>query len=62
MRNSGTDYIYEYDMDRIIFGSDFPFGDPKRELQKIMHLQIPQEKKEIICGLNIKRLLAESSV
>jgi predicted TIM-barrel fold metal-dependent hydrolase len=57
-----TDYIYEYGMDRIIFGSDFPFGDPKRELQKIMHLQIPQEKKEIIFGLNIQRLLAESNV
>jgi len=57
-----TDYIYEYGIDRIIFGSDFPFGDPKRELQKIMHLQIPQEQKEIICRLNIQRLLAESNV
>jgi len=57
-----TDYINEYGIDRIIFGSDFPFGDPKRELQKIMHLQIPQEQKEIICGLNIQQLLAESNV
>lgn len=57
-----TDYIDEYGIDRIIFGSDFPFGDPKRELQKIMHLQIPQEQKEIICGLNIQRLLEESNV
>jgi predicted TIM-barrel fold metal-dependent hydrolase len=57
-----TDYIYEYGIDRIIFGSDFPFGDPKRELQKIMDLQIPQEQKEIICRLNIQRLLAESNV
>jgi len=57
-----TDYIHAYGIDRIIFGSDFPFGDPKRELQKIMHLQIPREQKEIICGLNIQRLLAESNV
>jgi predicted TIM-barrel fold metal-dependent hydrolase len=57
-----TDYIHEYGIDRIIFGSDFPFGDPKRELQKIMDLQIPQEQKEIICRLNIQRLLAESNV
>ena len=57
-----TDYIHEYGIDRIIFGSDFPFGDPKRELQKIMDLQIPQEQKEIICGLNIQRLLEESNV
>jgi hypothetical protein len=57
-----TDYIDEYGIDRIIFGSDFPFGDPKRELQKIMHLQISQEQKEIICGLNIQRLLEESNV
>ncbi|MGB2930581.1 MAG: amidohydrolase family protein [Desulfobacterales bacterium] len=57
-----TDYINEYGIDRIIFGSDFPFGDPQRELLKIMHLQISQEQKEIICGLNIQRLLAESNV
>lgn len=57
-----TDYIHAYGIDRIIFGSDFPFGDPKRELQKIMHLQIPQEQKEIICGVNIQRLLEESNV
>jgi hypothetical protein len=57
-----TDYINEYGVDRIIFGSDFPFGDPRQELLKIMHLQISQEQKEIICGLNIQRLLAESNV
>jgi predicted TIM-barrel fold metal-dependent hydrolase len=57
-----TDYINEYGIDRIIFGSDFPFGDPRQELLKIMHLQISQEQKEIICGLNIQRLLAESNV
>ncbi len=56
-----TDYIREYGTDRIIFGSDFPFGDPNRELGKIMRLSIPEEQKESICGLNIKRLLAESN-
>jgi len=56
-----TDYINEYSIDRIIFGSDFPFGDPRQELLKIMHLQISREQKEIICGLNIQRLLAESN-
>ncbi|MGD8449990.1 MAG: amidohydrolase family protein [Desulfobacterales bacterium] len=57
-----TDYINTYGIDRIIFGSDFPFGDPKRELQKIMNLQIPQEQKQIIFRLNIQRLLEESNV
>lgn len=57
-----TDYINEYGVDRIIFGSDFPFGDPRQELLKIMHLQISQKQKEIICGSNIQRLLAESNV
>jgi predicted TIM-barrel fold metal-dependent hydrolase len=56
------DYIHEYGIDRIIFGSDFPFGDPRRELLKIMQLQIPHEQKEIICGVNIQRLLEESNV
>ncbi|MFO7970281.1 MAG: amidohydrolase family protein [Desulfobacterales bacterium] len=57
-----TDYINEYGVDRIIFGSDFPFGDPRQELLKIMHLQISQKQKEIIWGSNIQRLLAESNV
>jgi predicted TIM-barrel fold metal-dependent hydrolase len=56
------DYIDNFGYDRILFGSDFPFGDPKEELSKILNLSIPQEKKEMILGLNLTRLLQDSNV
>ena len=54
------DYINRYGYERIMFGSDFPFGDPQRELAKVLHLNIPQEDKELILSLNLRRLLADS--
>ncbi len=56
-----TDYINRYGCERMLFGSDFPFGDPKRELSKIQNLRFPEEKKEMILSLNLKRLLAGSN-
>lgn len=56
------DYIRTYGHDRIMFGSDFPFGTPRRELEKILQLQIPDEIKEAITCLNIKHLLSENKV
>lgn len=56
------DYIREYGTDRIIFGSDFPFGDPNSELNKISRLPIPEKQKEQIWGSNLERLLAESNI
>jgi predicted TIM-barrel fold metal-dependent hydrolase len=55
------DYIDNFGHERILFGSDFPFGDPKAELSKILKLSIAQEKKEMILGLNLKRLVANSN-
>ena len=52
------DYIDRYGYERLMFGSDFPFGDPKRELLKIKGLPISSEEKEAIVGGNLKRLLA----
>ncbi|MCF8045157.1 MAG: amidohydrolase family protein [Desulfarculaceae bacterium] len=55
------DYIREFGTDRILFGSDFPFGDPKRELSKIFELDLsPVEKNAILAG-NLKKLLADSN-
>jgi len=56
------DYINRFGYDRILFGSDFPFGDPKEELSKILNLPIPQKKKEMILSLNLKCLLADSNI
>ena len=43
-----TDYLDRYGCERMLFGSDFPFGDPKKELSKVLNLRIPTEKKEMI--------------
>jgi hypothetical protein len=60
-RHEIEDYINIFGYDRILFGSDFPFGDPKQELSKILKLSIPQEKKEMILEHNLKRLLKNSN-
>ncbi|MCJ7593739.1 MAG: amidohydrolase [Desulfobacterales bacterium] len=52
------DYIERYGHKRLMFGSDFPFGDPKRELLKIKSLPISSKEKEALLGGNLKRLLA----
>jgi uncharacterized protein len=55
-------YINKYGSDKILFGSDFPFGSPKNELEKIMRLPLPENKIEAIIGSNLKRLLADSNL
>lgn len=56
-RSTIRDYIKHYGTDRLIFGSDFPFGDPKRELGKILELGTSQEEKEKLLRGNILKLL-----
>jgi predicted TIM-barrel fold metal-dependent hydrolase len=51
------DYVSRYGHEKIFFGSDFPFGDPVRELEKVLNLEIPKEAREAILGLNIVGLL-----
>lgn len=52
------DYVQRYGEERILFGSDFPFGDPAKELDKVLRLPIPREKQEAIAGLNLLRLMS----
>jgi predicted TIM-barrel fold metal-dependent hydrolase len=56
------DYIDSFGHDRLLFGSDFPFGDPKEELSKILDLSIPQDKKDMILELNLRHLLKDSNI
>jgi predicted TIM-barrel fold metal-dependent hydrolase len=42
--------------DRILFGSDIPFGTMKRELEKVLSLPISENKREWILSKNLKRL------
>jgi len=57
-----SDYIERYGHERIMFGSDFPFGDPESELIKIQKMNLKQHIKEAITGKNIMRLLSDSNV
>jgi predicted TIM-barrel fold metal-dependent hydrolase len=51
------DYVRTYGTEKLLFGSDFPFGDPKRELRKIMDLSISESEKARILRENILQLL-----
>ncbi len=55
------DYIKHYGTERLFFGSDFPFGDPKNELKKVMRLKIPEREKESIIAGNICELMRTSN-
>jgi hypothetical protein len=50
-------FIEKIGHERILFGSDIPFGTMKRELEKVLSLPIEDEKKEWILSKNLKRLI-----
>ncbi len=49
-------FINEIGHERILFGSDIPFGTMKWELEKVLSLSIGDDKKEWILSKNLKRL------
>ena len=49
--------IRSHGIDRILFGSDFPFSQQQRDIQAILDLDITQEEKESILGRNASLLL-----
>ncbi len=51
------DFIKEYSAEKLLFGSDYPFGIPLKEKQKVLALEIPEKQKELILSKNIIRLL-----
>ncbi|MPN46487.1 hypothetical protein SDC9_194073 [bioreactor metagenome] len=48
--------IKEHDPDRIMFGSDFPWNDPKKELDYLMSLDITEALKEKLLWGNAAKL------
>lgn len=56
-----THYINRYGHERVLFGSDFPFGDPGYELRKIRRLKLSATEEEAITSGNIKHLLSDSN-
>ena len=49
-------YIRRYGHERLLFGSDFPFGSPPEELEKVRSLGLDAEVAAAILGGNFLRL------
>ena len=52
-----TEFLNRYGSDRLLFGSDFPFGTPGSELQKVIRLNLGKEDFDKVVFHNILRLL-----
>jgi predicted TIM-barrel fold metal-dependent hydrolase len=50
-------FLDKYGSDRLLFGSDFPFGTPGNELQEVIRLNLGKQDFENIVCHNILRLL-----
>jgi hypothetical protein len=50
-------FLEKYGSRRLLFGSDFPFGSPLRELQKIKRLSLNTEELENVVSGNFLRLI-----
>ncbi|HOF05148.1 MAG TPA: amidohydrolase family protein [Syntrophales bacterium] len=50
-------FLERYGSDRLIFGSDFPFGIPYSELQKVRELQLAADDFAMVVGGNILALI-----
>ena len=49
-------YLRSYGHRRLLFGSDFPFGSPSAELQKVRSLGLEREVEAAVLGGNFTRL------
>ena len=49
-------FLDRYGSKRLIFGSDFPFGDPSHELGKVESLHLNTDEREDLVQGNIRRL------
>ncbi len=50
-------FIDKVGHERILFGSDIPFGTMKWELEKVLSLPIRDDKKEWVLSKNLKKLI-----
>lgn len=51
------DFISRYGHEKLLFGSDFPFGQPVLELANVQDLRVSDEAKESILCSNVDRLV-----
>jgi predicted TIM-barrel fold metal-dependent hydrolase len=59
-RGEIREYLGRYGHRRLLFGSDFPFGRPSAELQKVRSLKLDREVEAAVLGGNILRLQSMS--
>jgi|LSQX01.3.fsa_nt_gb predicted TIM-barrel fold metal-dependent hydrolase len=52
--------IKNHGADKILFGTDSPWGEQLKELNYIRRLNIPKPDKDLILGINFERLLQKS--
>lgn len=50
-------FLDRYGSERLLFGSDFPFGNPGNELQEVLRLNLGKEDLENVVSRNVMRLL-----
>lgn len=55
-RDELREYLERYGHDRLLFGSDFPFGSPSNELRKVYSLELEPEMEAAVLGANFLRL------
>jgi hypothetical protein len=50
------DFLQRFGSQRLLFGSDYPFSQPRIELDKILSLNLPEADTRAILGDNFRRL------
>lgn len=56
-RGEMADFVARYGPDRLLFGSDYPFGDPGGQLKRLLSVGLAGRLMEKVCADNILRLL-----
>jgi hypothetical protein len=54
-----ADIIKEHGPDKVLFATDFPFGEVKKPLEWIRDLPLSEKDKRRILGENAKRLFLD---
>ena len=52
-------YIHGYGSDRILFGTDYPLWDPRKEVESFMNLSLSDSEREQIAYKNALEILNE---
>ena len=61
-RDAFCEIVQAFGADRVLFGTDSPWADPKQEVEKIRALPLTETEKEEILGANAEALLKPALV